>query len=70
MARNNNFTHGGSVGKNIGLLLRALCNVFAFFLLFFSLGKKAEWYYIVASAALCFILLGVNLLIPLARRKK
>lgn len=70
MARNNEFTHGGSVLKNLWLLLRAALNIFAFFLLFYSLGKKAEWYYIVASAALCFILFGVNLLIPLARRKK
>lgn len=70
MARDNNFTHGGSVGKNLWLLLRALLNVGAFFLLVFSIGKKAEWYYIVASAALLLICIGLNLLIPLVRRKK
>ena len=70
MARNNEFTHGGSVLKNVWLMLRALLNIFAFFLLFFSLGKGAEWYYIVASAALVLICLGINLFIPMARRKK
>lgn len=70
MARNNDFTHGGSVLKNIWLLLRALLNIFAFFLLFYSLGTGAKWYYIVAAASLCVIFLGVNLLLPMVHRKK
>jgi len=70
MARNNEFTHGGSVLKNLWLLLRAALNIFAFFLLFYSLGTGAKWYYVVAAAALCVILLGVNLILPMVRRKK
>ena len=70
MARNNEFTHGGSPLKNLWLLLRALLNVFAFFLLFYSLGTGAAWYYVVAAVALTVIFLGVNLLIPMAKRKR
>ena len=70
MARNDKFTHGGSPLKNLWLLLRALLNVFAFFLLFYSLGTGAKWFYIAGAAALVIVCLFVNLLIPLFKRKK
>lgn len=70
MAERNEFTHGGSVGKNILLLLRALVNVFAFFLLFYCLGTSAAWYYVLAAAAFAFICLALNLALPFIRRKK
>lgn len=82
MARSNEFTHGGSVGKNLGLLLRAIANVIAFALLFFGisqLGAAAVLFGLPSSLPLiCTILGGVltalflylNLFAPFAHRVK
>ena len=42
MARSNEFTHGGSVGKNLVLLLRALLNLISFAALLQKSVNKPE----------------------------
>ncbi len=75
MARSNEYTHGGSAGKNIVLLLRALLNIVSYAALFFglcmmeTLGTTAI-VITVAGAILSVICLWVNLVTPFVNRKK
>lgn len=82
MARSNEFTHGGSVGKNLWLLLRALVNVIAFAALWFGLsqlGAEKVMFGLpdflplvltIAGGVLTVFFLYVNLFAPFAHRKK
>ncbi len=82
MARSNEFTHGGGVGKNIGLMLRALLNVLSFGALWFGLSQIGAEKIIFnlpdTVPTLCtaaggigtLILLAVNLFLPYAHRAK
>ncbi len=76
MARSNEYTHGGSAGKNIWLLLRAVLNIVAFGALFFGLSPIAAklgttaTLIAIAGAVLLVICLWVNLIAPFIHRKK
>jgi hypothetical protein len=76
MARSNEYTHGGSAGKNIYLLLRALLNIVAFAALFFGLSPMAQkldslaTVVTIAGAVLLVICLWINLIAPFIHRKK
>ncbi len=76
MARSNEYTHGGSAGKNIYLLLRALLNLIAFGALFFGLSPVAaplgtvQTVIIIAGAVLLVLCLWLNLIGPFIHRKK
>ncbi len=76
MARSNEYTHGGSAGKNIYLLLRALLNLIAFGALFFGLSPMAaalgamQTVVTIAGAALLVLCLWLNLIGPFIHRKK
>jgi hypothetical protein len=76
MARSNEYTHGGSAGKNIYLLLRALLNIVAFAALFFGLSPMAQkldslaTVITIAGAVLLVICLWINLIAPFIHRKK
>ncbi len=76
MARSNEYTHGGSAGKNIYLLFRALLNIVAFGALFFGLSPmSAELGTLaivitIAGGVLLVICLWVNLIAPFIHRKK
>ncbi len=75
MARSNEYTHGGSAGKNIYLLLRALLNIVAFGALFFGLSMTEKLGSIatvitIAGGVLLVICLWVNLIAPFIHRKK
>lgn len=82
MARSNEFTHGGSVGKNLVLLLRALLNLISFAALWFGLsqwGADTVLFGLPAfvptlctfgGAGLCVLCLIVNLIGPFAHRVK
>ncbi len=82
MARSNEFTHGGSVGKNLALLLRALLNSISFALLWFGMsqwGTAAPLFKLpslvapvctLSGAALTVLCLVLNLIVPLSRRVK
>ncbi len=75
MARSNEYTHGGSAGKNIVLLLRALLNIVSYIALFFghymmeTLGTTAI-VITIAATVLFVICLWVNLVTPFVNRKK
>lgn len=81
MARSNEFTHGGGVGKNIGLMLRAILNLLSFGLLWFGLfqlGADEVLFGLpdtvplictIAGAALTLLFLVVNLIAPWRHRK-
>lgn len=81
MARSNEFTHGGGVGKNIGLMLRAILNLLSFGLLWFGLfqlgadevlfglPEKTPLICTVAGAALTLLFLFINLIAPWRHRK-
>lgn len=80
MPRSNDFTHGGSVGKNLVLLLRALLNIFSFGVFGygasqfalptegFVFGLNELCFY--GGAVLCLFCLVVNLFAPFAHRGK
>lgn len=76
MARSNEYTHGGSAGKNIYLLLRALLNVIAFAALFFGLSPMAAdlgsiaTIITIAGAGLLVLCLWINLIAPFIHRKR
>lgn len=76
MARSNEYTHGGSAGKNIYLLLRALLNIVAFAALFFGLSPMASalgaiaTIITIAGAVLLVLCLWINLISPYIHRKK
>lgn len=82
MARSNEFTHGGSNSKNLGLLLRALANIIAFALMWFgllfwiggctliSLPAAIPVVLTIVGAALTVLLLIANLFGPFAHRVK
>ncbi len=76
MARNNEYTHGGSAGKNIYLLLRSLLNIVAFAALFFGLSPMAKemgavsTVITIAGAVLLVVCLWINLIAPYIHRKK
>ena len=76
MARSNEYTHGGSAGKNIYLLLRALLNIVAFAALFFGLSPMASslgtaaTIITIAGALLLVLCLWINLIAPFIHRKK
>lgn len=82
MARSNEFTHGGSVGKNIALMLRAILNILSYAVLWFGisqLGAEAVIFGLptflpllctIAGGALCVLFLYVNLFLPYAHRVK
>ncbi|MBQ9747423.1 MAG: hypothetical protein IJV98_01425 [Clostridia bacterium] len=76
MARSNEYTHGGSAGKNIYLLLRAILNTVAFAAFFFGIymiltapGTLAT---VIAAggAVLLIACLWFNLIAPYIHRKK
>lgn len=81
MARSNEFTHGGGIGKNIGLMLRAILNLLSFGLLWFGLfqlgadevlfelPEKIPLVCTIAGAALTLLFLVVNLITPWLHRK-
>ena len=76
MARSNEYTHGGSAGKNIYLLLRAILNIVAFAALFFGLSPMAAelgtfaTVLTIAGAVLLVVCLWINLIAPVIHRKK
>lgn len=82
MAQSSQFTHGGSVGKNLGLAFRALLNILSFGSLWFGLiqwttdtvlfglPEKAPVWCMAAGGGLTFLLLLVNLFLPMAHRAK
>ena len=82
MAKSGQFTHGGSNGKNLSLLMRALGNIIAYALLWFGL---ATWLpesplitlptgipmcCTIVGAALTVLLLVANLFSPYSHRVK
>ena len=76
MARSNEYTHGGSAGKNIYLLLRAILNTLAFAAFFVGIymilttpGTLAT---VVTVAGGLFLIacLWFNLIAPYVHRKK
>ena len=78
--RSNEYTHGGSAGKNIGLLLRALLNLIAFGAFWVGLlGMTTDAVAVPApplalmltlgGGVLCVLLLFVNLLGPACSKK-
>lgn len=82
MARSSQFTHGGSVGKNLGLAFRALLNILSFGALWFGLiqlatdtvlfglPEKAPLLCTAIGGGLTLFFLLVNLLFPFAHRAK
>lgn len=68
--RSNEFTHDNSPAKNVWLTLRALFNVLAFFVLFFSLATGGAWYFTAIGGVLIAIAIAINLVIPYVKRKK
>lgn len=82
MARSHEFTHGGSVGKNLGLLFRSILNILAFGVLWAGLLQLASNEVLFGSPEdtpmICTIvgggatvlLLFVNLFLPWAHRAK
>ena len=76
------FTHGGSNGKNMTLLLRALLNIISYALLWFGLAawlpesplialpSPVPAVCTIAGAALTIVLLVLNLFKPYAVRVK
>lgn len=81
MARSNEFTHGGGIGKNIGLMLRAILNLLSFCLLWFGLLQLGAGEVLfglpdtvpltctIAGATLTLLFLIVNLISPWRHRK-
>lgn len=71
---NHEFTHGGSVGKNLGLLLRGWGNMIAFIALWFGLITYEKYSFslwlIIGGGALSLLFLFVNLILPYLHRKK
>ena len=70
MARSNDFTHGGSVGKNLVLLLRAIVNVIAFFALGYCIANGINIAVTLSSATLLVLCVWFNLVYPWIHRKK
>lgn len=82
MAHSSQFTHGGSVGKNLGLAFRALLNILSFGALWFGLiqwatdtvlfelPEKVPVMCIAVGGGLTLLLLFVNLFLPMAHRAK
>ena len=82
MARSNEFTHGGGIGKNIRLMLRALLNNLFFGAFWFGLAQLGaekvlfglpEFVPTLCTAAGgtgTLILLAVNLFLPFAHRAR
>ncbi len=76
MARSNEYTHGGSAGKNIYLLLRAILNLITFGALFFGLSPMGaglgtlSTVITIGGAVLLAICLWINLIAPWIHRKK
>ena len=73
--KSKNYTHGGSAGKNIWLLLRAIFNLFAFAALWVGLaqmesGTAFSFICLVAGGAGVMICLFVNLIFPFLHRVK
>lgn len=80
MARSHEFTHGGSIGKNIGLLLRSFLNILSFGAFWFGLSQLdaekivfglPEFVPTLCTAAGgigTLILLAVNLFLPFSHR--
>ena len=64
------FNHDNSPAKNVWLALRALFNVIAFFVLFYSLATGGAWYFTALGAALCVIGAATNLVIPYFKRRR
>ena len=69
MKRSNEFTHGGSIGKNLLLLFRSLLNVAAFSLLVWGVTVGSLPVSLV-GAALSALCLWINLVQPLLVRKR
>ena len=82
MARSNEFTHGGSVGKNVALMLRAILNILAYGVMWFgimlwigsftlfTIPSPIPLIMTIAGAVCVVILLVVNLFGPFAHRVK
>lgn len=76
MARSNEYTHGGSAGKNIYLLFRAILNTVAFAAFFFGVymiltnpGALAT-VVTVAGGGMLVACIWFNLIAPYIHRKK
>lgn len=69
MKKSNEYTHGGSVGKNLMLLLRSLLNIVAFGLLVWSI-PAGSMPASLGGAALSAVCLWVNLIQPMLVRKR
>lgn len=82
MARSGEFTHGGSDGKNLVLLLRAIPNIIAYALTWFGLGtwlpadplvslpEGIPMCCTIIGAVFTVFLLVVNLITPYTHRVK
>ncbi len=76
MARSNEYTHGGSAGKNIYLLLRAILNTVAFAALFFGIymikSNPGTLATVITIAGGVFLVACIwfNLIAPYIHRKK
>lgn len=82
MARSHEFTHGGSIGKNIGLLLRSFLNILFFGALWFGLSQLGAekvafglpevipTFCTAAGGIGTLILLFINLFLPFSHRAR
>ena len=59
--KSNGFTHGGSVSKNLRLLLRALLNILGFGLLWFGLWAVTEGDRLITPLSTALVAAGVIL---------
>lgn len=69
MKRNNEYTHGGSVGKNFVLLFRSLFNIASFAVLIWGI-TMISLPLSTAGAALTAVCLWANLIHPMIVRKR
>ena len=63
------FNHDNSPAKNVWLALRALFNVIAFFVLFYSLATGSAWYFTALGGVLVAVGAWINVIIPFFRRR-
>lgn len=72
--RNNDYTHGGSAGKNLILLFRALANIVAFAAMWYGTATLESGVVSVicafGGAALSAVLIYLNLISPFIHRAK
>ena len=73
--KSSEYTHGGSAGKNLGLLLRALFNLIAFAALWVGIWMERNdmalaLSFLIGGGALCVIGLIWNLIGPIVHAKR